>query len=72
MIKNLIFATLIGAFVFALFYLIGSFYSVSFNISKWTSETRNFISVFGGMFGLISFVIAFLFNVNKIELKKFN
>jgi hypothetical protein len=65
MIKNFIFATLIGVFVFTLFYLIGAFYSVSFNISKWTEETRNFISVFGGMFGLISFVIAFLFNVNK-------
>jgi len=65
MIKNFIFSTLIGAFVFALFYLLGSFYSVSFNISKWTLETKDFISVIGGMFALFSFVITFLFNLNE-------
>jgi hypothetical protein len=65
MIKNFIYSTLIGAFVFALFYLIGSFYSVSFNISKWTFETKGFISTIGGIFALISFVISFLFNLNE-------
>jgi hypothetical protein len=65
MIKNLIYSTLIGAFVFALFYLLGSFYSTTFNISKWTSETIGLISTLGGMFGLISFAITFIFNLNE-------
>jgi hypothetical protein len=65
MIKNFIYSTLIGVFVFALFYLLGSFYSVSFDISKWTLETKGFISVIVGMFALFSFVITFLFNLNE-------
>jgi hypothetical protein len=65
MIKNFIFSTLIGAFVFALFYLLGSFYSVSFNISRWTTETKGLVVVIGGMFALISFVIAFLFKLDE-------
>ncbi len=65
MIKNFIFSTLIGAFVFGLFYLLGSFYSVSFNLSKWTFGTIGFISIIGGIFAIFSMIIAFLFNVHE-------
>jgi hypothetical protein len=65
MIKNFIFSTLIGAFVFALFYLLGSFYSVSFNISKWDFATIGFISAIGGISAIFSMIIAFIFNLNE-------
>jgi uncharacterized protein HemY len=65
MIKNFIFCTLVCAFVFALFYLLGSFYSVSFDVSKWTTETKGLVVTLGGMFALISLVIAFLFKLDE-------
>jgi hypothetical protein len=65
MIKNFIFSTLVCAFIFALFYLLGSFYSVSFDVSKWTIETKGLVVTLGGMFALISFVIAFLFKLDE-------
>lgn len=34
--------------VFFIFYLLGSFYNISFNIREWSSESRFFVVLFGG------------------------
>ena len=34
-----------------LFYLIGSFLSVSFDPAEWTLEMRSLMAIFGGVFG---------------------
>ena len=65
MIKNFIYSTLIGAFVFVLFYLLGSFFSVSFDISKWTDGTRFIICYFGGFISMLCLIISFLYNLNE-------
>lgn len=64
-IKSLINSLLIGVFTFALFYLVASFYSVTFDISKWTENTRALVSIIGAMFSAISMVITFTINENK-------
>jgi hypothetical protein len=41
--------------LFFICYLLGSFFSLSFFISDWKEETREFVAIFGGF---ISFVAA--------------
>jgi hypothetical protein len=65
MVKKLIYSTITGIFVFTLLYLLASFYSVTFDISKWDKDTRALLSIIGGMFGAISMVIAFAYNENN-------
>jgi hypothetical protein len=40
-------------FIFSIIYLLGSFYSLSFDISKWNENTRSIVSVMGGFFSLL-------------------
>lgn len=44
---------LIGVTVFLFIYLIGSFYNVSFDISKWSNVSRFFVSVIGGFISIM-------------------
>ena len=45
--KNLIIRFCIFIFTFFLFYLIGAFVNVSFDLSKWTEVSRIAIAIFG-------------------------
>ena len=54
--KKIIKSVLVMLFVFTIFYLIGAFFSVSFDISKWEPGCRFFVSMFGGAFSVFSFV----------------
>lgn len=60
--KNIIYFTITFLFSFSLFYLLGSFYSVSFDISKWSDDARSIVSVIGGLF---SFVIGGFATIHK-------
>jgi hypothetical protein len=40
-------------FIFSIIYLLASFYSLSFDISKWGENTRGIVSVMGGFFSLL-------------------
>lgn len=55
----------ISIVVFGIFYLIGCFYNLSFDIRKWSEESRLFMSL---MF-LLAFLISFR---SYIELEKEN
>jgi hypothetical protein len=46
--KDLIIRLLIGAISFLLIYLLGAFYSKTFDISKWTELIRGITGFFGG------------------------
>jgi len=55
---NLFKTALIVLLTFAFFYLLGAFYSASFDISKWTYDARFAISSIGGF--LSALVMIFL------------
>lgn len=63
--KKFILATILGIYAFALWYIIGSFYSTTFDISKWTIETRAVISMFGGLTSFVSIVIYLITNIEN-------
>ena len=65
-IKDLVIATLMGAFVFALFYLIGAFSQVSFDVSTWNEIAQSMVSVMGGVFGL-AVVFGIFGNLNDLS-----
>lgn len=52
--KNLIYFTVIFFFCFSIFYLFGAFFSVSFDISEWSEETRGFITCLGGFCSIVT------------------
>ena len=54
--KKFILATIAGLYSFALWYIIGAFYSTSFDITSWSVETRAVISMFGGLTSFITII----------------
>lgn len=52
---------LITVFFFSLTFLLASFYSTTFDITKWKEETRAFVSIMGGSISLLiaASIIAF-------------
>jgi VIT1/CCC1 family predicted Fe2+/Mn2+ transporter len=66
--KQIIKMIIIGSITFTLVYLLGSFYNTTFNITKWSEESRFVISLFGGMFSLVSIISFYIFYTkNKIR-----
>jgi hypothetical protein len=64
--KNLIIKTVFCTLLtFGLFYLLGAFYSASFNISDWTKDSRFGISLFGGMVSTMVAVVCIAFEYDK-------
>jgi len=61
--KNLRFRIILGSLGFLFIYLLGAFYSVTFNISNWLESTRFIISIFGSIAFII--VVAFYSSKNK-------
>jgi hypothetical protein len=53
---NLFKTALIVLLTFAFFYLLGAFYSASFDISRWSIDTRFTIAFFGGFFSALVMV----------------
>lgn len=54
--KKFILATVVGIYAFALWYIIGAFYSTTFDITKWSVETRAVISMFGGITSFVAII----------------
>lgn len=54
---------LLATCVPVLFYLLGSFYSISFDLSKWSSDTRMYVAVGAGLswlfIGILAIMITF-------------
>lgn len=44
---------------FCFIYLMSSFSNISFDISKWTDFSRNFVAVIGGFCSVMAFSITF-------------
>ena len=63
--KKFILSTILGIYTFALWYIIGSFYSTTFDIIKWSVETRAVISMFGGLTSFVSIVIYLITNIEN-------
>lgn len=63
--KKFILATIIGIYAFALWYIIGAFYSTTFDISKWTIETREMISIFGGLTSFVGIITSLMWDSIK-------
>jgi hypothetical protein len=61
--KNLRFRIILGSLGFLFIYLLGAFYSVTFNISNWLESTRFIVSIFGSIAFII--VVAFYSSKNK-------
>jgi hypothetical protein len=61
--KNLRFRIILGSLGFLFVYLLGAFYSVTFNISNWLESTRFIVSIFGSIAFII--VVAFYSSKNK-------
>ena len=57
---------LLGCAGFLFMYLMCSFYNVTFNISKWSGESRFFTVLFGGIF-FITLVAPPNFFLNNID-----
>ena len=51
-------ATAAGAFAFFVVYLLGAFFSMSFDISTWYEGCRFFVAVVGGLVAIPAFGIA--------------
>jgi hypothetical protein len=62
---NLFKTALIVLLTFAFFYLLGAFYSASFDISKWSIDTRFAIVFIGGFFSAIVMVFLGTYGDNK-------
>ena len=61
--RNIITSILAGLLMFCLFYLIGAFIEVSFDISKWSIDCRIMVGAIGGVF---SFFVMFSVGLYKI------
>ena len=61
--KNIITSILAGLLMFCLFYLIGAFIEVSFDISKWSIDSRIMV---GAIEGVFSFIVMFSVGLYKI------
>lgn len=69
MIKNFVIGIISGIFVFSIFYLLGAFMQISFDISKWSEDARVLVGIFGGFFGILTIVIIVLNKqIERIEL----
>lgn len=51
--KNIAIFAFLFLLTFSLFYLVGAFVQVSFDISKWTETSRGCVGVFGFLFSVI-------------------
>lgn len=49
-IRSLIISAIVSAIFFAVAYLLGSFYNVSFDLNEWTEESRKTAVIWGGVF----------------------
>lgn len=47
--KEILFRLLMGLIGFIVIYLLGSFYSATFNINNWNEAIRFVVSLFGGL-----------------------
>lgn len=65
--KNLLLSLLVGCVAFFIIYLFGCFYNVTFDLSKWSVDSRSMIVFVGGIafFGGFAFTL-----INFIENKK--
>lgn len=61
--KKLIASFILAFTAFSIIYLSGSFYSATFDISKWESGARGICS----FFGVIAFVAGFAFTYNYFD-----
>ena len=59
---NVVISAWLGFIVFAVLYLMGAFYSVSFDISQWSDGTRFLVAFIGGVsiFGVSALVWHYL------------
>lgn len=54
--NKFILATIFGIYAFALWYLLGAFYSITFDITKWSEATRGLICIFGGLTSFVCMI----------------
>ena len=59
--KQIIKMIILVSITFTLVYLLGSFYNTTFNITKWSEESRFVIKLFGGIFSLSSVIGFYIF-----------
>jgi len=62
--KSTIKSVLLSVALFTTFYLLGSFYSASFDISTWTQVIRGVVSFFGGVIAIFGGII-YKFSITK-------
>ena len=55
---NTITSILAGIVTFFLFYLLGAFVELSFDISKWTEAARVIVGVMGGVLSICVMIVA--------------
>ena len=59
--KNTITSILAGLIIFLLFYLIGAFVQMSFDITKWSESARVLVGSFGGIVSIFVMAMAGLY-----------
>ena len=57
---NIAKSIIIGFIVFSIIYLMGSFYSASFDISQWKEMCRYAVVVLGGVLFFAAFIISII------------
>jgi len=55
-IMKVVKSILAALLTFLMFYLIGCFVETSFDLSKWKTDTRVAVAIFGGIFSLVAFI----------------
>jgi hypothetical protein len=50
--KKLIWSLLVATIMFAFVYCLGAFYSISFDLTKWSESCRSLVTIMGGIFSL--------------------
>lgn len=63
--KKILSSVLAALFLFGFFYLLGSFYNVSFCLARWNDSSRNLVAVIGGIASLACFII--MYNTDDIN-----
>lgn len=64
--KSIVKGLLMGGLCFFLCYLLGSFNSTTFDISKWNVSVRGGIALMGGMFSICIMFITFMVDRDKM------
>jgi hypothetical protein len=64
--KSIVKGLLMGGLFFFLCYLLGSFNSTTFDISKWNESVRAGVSLMGGMFSIFIIIITFMVDRGKM------